>query len=34
MTEWSGGAWDPEAFEPRRVRFADPQKRWARAFQY
>lgn len=33
MREWIGGTWTPEAFEPRRVKFDDPQKRWTRAFQ-
>ena len=33
LTEWIGGAWTADAFEPRRVKFDDPQKRWARAFQ-
>lgn len=33
LVEWSGGAYDPEAFDPARVRFDDPQKRWRKAFQ-
>jgi hypothetical protein len=33
MTEWIGGTWTAAAFEPRRVRFDDPQKRWSTAFQ-
>lgn len=33
LTEWIGGAWMPDAFEPRRVKFDDPQKRWSIAFQ-
>ena len=33
MTEWIKGTWTPDAFEPRRVKFDDPQKRWSMAFQ-
>lgn len=33
LMEWSGGAYDPERFEPTRVVFDDPRKRWKRAFQ-
>jgi len=29
---WLGGSFDPKAFDPRRVRFDDPQKRWRVAF--
>ena len=32
MLEWLGGAYDPAAFEPARVRFDDPEKRWRIAF--
>ena len=32
MLAWVGGSYDPEAFDPKRVRFDDPQKRWRRAF--
>ncbi len=30
---WVGGSYDPEAFDPKKVRFDDPQKRWRVAFQ-
>lgn len=30
--EWAGGHYDPEAFDPDAIVFADPQKRWKRAF--
>jgi len=33
LVQWSGGAYDPEAFEPSRIRFDDPRKRWKQAFQ-
>ena len=33
LMEWSGGTYDPEKFEPRRVAFDDPLTRWKRAFQ-
>lgn len=29
---WLGGRFDPEAFDPRRVRFDNPKKRWKLAF--
>jgi len=29
---WLGGPFDPEAFDPQRVRFDDPKKRWRIAF--
>ena len=31
LVQWSGGAYDPEVFEPRRVVF-DPHERWKKAF--
>ncbi|MEA1871198.1 MAG: plasmid pRiA4b ORF-3 family protein [Candidatus Bipolaricaulota bacterium] len=31
--EWIGGAFDPEEFDPAKVRFDDPGKRWRVAFQ-
>jgi len=31
--EWVGGAFDAAAFEPTRVRFDDPRKRWKIAFK-
>lgn len=31
--EWVGGAYDPESFEPTRVRFANPRRRWKIAFE-
>lgn len=33
LVEWSGGAYDPEAFDAKRVVFANPQKRWKNAFE-
>jgi hypothetical protein len=30
--EWLGGAFDPAAFDPAQVRFANPRRRWRRAF--
>lgn len=33
MREWIGGTWMADTFEPRRVKFDNPQKRWSRAFQ-
>ena len=30
---WVGGSYDPEAFDPKKVRFDDPQKRWRTAFR-
>ena len=32
MLQWVGGSFDPEAFDPARVRFDDPAERWATAF--
>jgi len=33
MLEWVGGRYDPAAFDPRKVRFDNPGKRWRIAFQ-
>jgi hypothetical protein len=33
MMEWSGGDYDPAAFNPADVVFEDPRKRWKMAFQ-
>jgi hypothetical protein len=33
MVEWAGGAFDPEEFDAKAVRFDDPQERWRIAFQ-
>ena len=33
LVHWSGGAYDPAAFEPSRVRFDNPRQRWKKAFQ-
>lgn len=33
MKHWTGGAFDPERFDPGKVRFDDPQERWTRAFR-
>ena len=32
MMEWLGGEYDPERFEPAKVRFDNPKKRWDIAF--
>lgn len=32
MLEWLGGRFDPEAFSPERVKFANPARRWRLAF--
>jgi hypothetical protein len=32
MLQWSGGAYDPNVFDPQAVVFDDPKKRWQRAF--
>jgi hypothetical protein len=32
VADWLGGAFDPESFDPARVRFDDPKKRWRTAF--
>ncbi len=31
--EWCGGSFDPEEFEPGKVRFDNPRKRWRMAFE-
>ena len=31
--EWLGGHYDPEAFDPKEVRFDNPKKRWRIAFE-
>jgi hypothetical protein len=33
MRDWTGDGFDPDAFDPRRVVFDDPQKRWSVAFE-
>ena len=33
MMQWAGGNYDPDAFDPKRVAFDDPRKRWKIAFQ-
>ena len=33
MMQWSGGNYDPDVFDPKRVIFEDPRKRWTTAFQ-
>jgi hypothetical protein len=33
MVEWSGHAYDPDAFDPTKVVFDDPRQRWTRAFE-
>lgn len=33
LLQWAGGAFDPEEFSPRRVRFSDPEERWRQAFE-
>ena len=32
LLEWVGGSFDPEAFDPARMRFDNPAKRWKQAF--
>lgn len=32
MLEWLGGGYNPDAFDPEKVRFDDPHKRWKVAF--
>ena len=32
MLEWVGGSYDPGRFDPRKVLFDNPKKRWERAF--
>ena len=32
LLAWAGGAFDPREFDPAKVRFDDPKKRWKRAF--
>lgn len=32
MLQWSGSAYDPNAFDPGAVVFDDPRKRWKKAF--
>jgi hypothetical protein len=32
MLEWAGGAYDPDAFDPKAVVFENPRKRWKKAF--
>lgn len=33
MIRWSGGAYDPSAFDPETIVFDDPRKRWKKAFE-
>ena len=33
MLEWSGNAYDPDAFDPTRVAFDNPRQRWTEAFR-
>jgi hypothetical protein len=33
MRQWAGGTYDPNAFDPEAVAFADPRKRWKKAFE-
>lgn len=33
MLDWVGGSYDPAAFDPARVVFDDPRRRWAKAFR-
>ena len=32
LTEWVGGKFDPETFDPQKIKFDDPKKRFKRAF--
>ena len=33
MMQWSGGAYDPNTFNPEAVVFDDPRRRWQKAFE-
>ena len=33
MLTWAGGCYNPEEFNPKRVKFDNPNKRWKRAFE-
>lgn len=33
MKRWVGGKFDPEFFDPKKVKFDNPHKRWKRAFE-
>lgn len=33
LVQWSGGAYDPETFDPTRIAFDDPRQRWTKAFR-
>lgn len=33
MLEWIGGSFDPEYFDPKKVHFDNPKKRWKHAFE-
>jgi hypothetical protein len=33
MLRWLGGRFDPETFDPKRVRFDKPKERFRRAFE-
>ncbi|MEK7748037.1 MAG: plasmid pRiA4b ORF-3 family protein [Nitrospirota bacterium] len=33
LVQWSGGGYNPEAFDPARVVFDNPHERWRKAFQ-
>ena len=32
MLTWAGGSFDPENFDPKEVKFDDPDERWEMAF--
>jgi hypothetical protein len=34
LLEWAGGVVDPHEFDPRQVRFDDPDRRWKIAFRH
>lgn len=33
MISWLGGKFDPESFDPKKVKFDNPAKRWKVAFE-
>ena len=33
MLEWVGGKYAPEEFDPRKIKFDNPSKRWEKAFR-
>ena len=33
LLEWVGGKYDPNKFDPKKVKFDNPNKRWKNAFE-